>query len=63
MQAQLPGNRDKAKKTAKQSNLILLSLVISLVEILKHHIIIFNHPLIGEAEIAIIPDYDVIQHL
>jgi len=44
-------------------NLILLSLVISFIEILKHYIIIFDQPLIGKAEIAIIPDNDVIQHL
>ncbi len=43
--------------------MLLLSLVVSLVEILKHYIIIFDQPLIGKAEIAVIPDYDVIQHL
>jgi len=30
---------------------------------LKHYIIIFDHPLIGKAEIAMIPGYDVIQNL
>ena len=37
--------------------------MIFLIEILKHYIIILDYPLISQAEIAVIPDYDVIQHL